>query len=111
MLAYLLNAPRTPEEWSVWSYAHRDQHSQIRQAIQARYGVNLTEYTLDPIDLNAIPNFLNWNQRAHDDFNGVLGTQGSDLSQADLTDPNLEEAWSWLHYQEHFTAAQILHLG
>lgn len=111
MLAYLLNAPRTSEEWSVWSYAHRDQHDQIRQAIQARTGINLTEYQLDPIILDDLPDFLNNNQRTHNDMNGVLKAQGSDLSQADLTDPNQEQAWIWLHYQEHVTAADILHLG
>ena len=111
MLAYLLNTPRTPQEWSIWSYAHRDQEAQIRQAIQAKYGVNLTEYPLDPIALDDFPDFLNWNQRAHNDWNGVLGTQGSDLTQASLTDANQLEAWIYLHRREHETAANILHIG
>jgi hypothetical protein len=111
MLAYLLNTPTTPQEWSVWSYAHRDQHKQILQAIQTQYNINLAEYPLDPIALDDFADFLNWNQRAHNDFNGVLNAQGSDLQQADLTDPNQREAWIYLHRREHETAANILHLG
>ena len=111
MLAYLLNVPTTPEEWAIWSRAHRDQHDQINQAIQNVYGINLTSYPIDPIALDDFPDFLNANQRLHNDFNGVLGTQGSDLTQADLTDTNQLEAWIYLHRREHENAADILHLG
>jgi hypothetical protein len=111
VLAYLLNVPKTPQDWATWSWSHRDQHTQIRQAIQARFATNLTEYPLDPIVLDDFPDFLNWDQRAHNDFNGVLNTQGSDLTQLDPNDPGQLEAWIFLHYQEHFTAAAVLHLG
>lgn len=111
MLAYLLNSPATAEEWSIWSRAHRDQHQQINQAIQAAYGVNLTEYPIDPIVLDDFPDFLASNQKLHNDFNGILQTQGSDLSVANLNDQNERDAWIYLHRREHETAANILHLG
>ena len=100
-LPYLLNVPRTPEEWSVWGFSHRDQHKLVIQAIQAAGGGSLTEYPLDPISLDDFDDFLNWNQRAHNDANGVLGTQGSDLTQANLTDQNQLQAWINLHRREH----------
>src|ERR1700683_4059733 len=111
MPAYLLNTPVSPQDWSVWSYAHRDQHKQILEAIQAKFGVNLTEYPIDPIALDDFDDFLNWNQRYHNDMNGILGTQGSDLQQANLTDPSQREAWIYLHRREHENVANILHLG
>lgn len=111
MLAHLLNVPKTPEDWAVWGYAHRDQHQEIRQAIQTRFGVVQTEYPLDPIDLSNIHGFLEWNQQTHNDMNGALNTQGSDLSEVDPKDLNQLQAWIWLHYQEHITAANILGTG
>jgi hypothetical protein len=108
MLAALLQVPKTDADWSVWSYAHRDSHNIIRQAIQAKTGINLNDYPLDPIDLSQFSIFTNYNQQAHNAFNGVLKTQGTDLSQVDLSDANQLEAWVWLHYQEHYTASAAL---
>lgn len=111
MLANLLNVPKTVEEWAVFSYAHRDQHQQIRQAIQARTGINLTEYQIDPIALDDFPTFLTANQNMHNDFNGILKTQGDDLSQLDPRDQEQLTAWVYLHFREHQAAANVLHLG
>lgn len=108
MLANLINQPGTPEEWAFWSYAHRDQHTQIIQAIRAQTGIQLPQYELDPIPFQDLDQWLEWNQRAHDDFNGVLGTQSSDLQQADFNDKAQLEAWIYLHRREHETAASVL---
>lgn len=111
MLAYLLNVPVTAHDWSVFSWPHRDQHKQVLQAIQANNGINLTEYVIDPIPFDRFQDFLAANQKFHNDANGVLGTQGSDLTQVNPSDQNQLQAWIWLHYQEHRTWADILHLG
>ena len=103
--------PHTPEEWSIWSYAHRDKHQQAAARIQTIYNENLTQYPIDPIALDDFDDFLNANPRLHNDINGVLGTQGSDLTQADLTDVNQLAAWVWLHYKEHDTWGGVLHIG
>jgi hypothetical protein len=107
-LADLQNLPNSAEDWSVWSYSHRDQHNLIRNAIQASYGTNLNFYPIDPIDLSDFDIFLNYNQQAHDDMNGVLGTRGSDLLQLDYKDKRQLQAWIYLHYQEHYTASAAL---
>lgn len=111
MLAYLLNVPSTSQEWETWSWAHRDQHALVRQAIQAVNDVNLPQYPLDPIAFDNFQDFLNWNARAHNDANGVLGTQGSDLTQLDPRDQNQLSAWVYLHNEEHRTWANVLHIG
>ena len=111
MLAYLLNVPSTAHDWGVFSWAHRDQHKQVLQKIQIDTGTNLTEYVIDPIAFDNFQDFLAANQKYHNDANGVLGTQGSDLTQLDPSDQNQMKAWAFLHYQEHFTWANILHIG
>jgi len=108
MLADLMNTPRTASDWAVWSFAHRDSHALIRQAIQAKYGVSLTEYALDPIDPEQQERWLARNQLAHNDFNGVLKTQGSNLEQVDFKNPSQLEAWIYLHRLEHEAASDSL---
>jgi len=100
-LANLWNVPRSDEDWQVWSTSHRDHTNVIRQAIRQRYGINLPEYQLDPIPFDAPQQWLAWNQGSHDDIDGVLGTQGSDLEDVDFTDANQVQAWIFLHVQEH----------
>jgi hypothetical protein len=107
-LAQLLNQPKTDAEWSLWAWSHKDQHDLIRQAIQTKYNVNLDQYVLQPINLDEPALFLDNNQQAHDDFNGVLGTRGSDLLQVDLNNPAQFQSWINLHYQEHYTASAAL---
>ena len=50
MLAALLNVPQTEEQWRQFSYDHRNSHDKIRAAIQKKFGVNLTDYLVDPIN-------------------------------------------------------------
>jgi hypothetical protein len=102
-LADLLNVPQTELDWRLWGFAHRDQHNIVRGAIQQQYGFNLPDYPLDPIDLDRVQDFLQWNQQAHDDVNGVLQTQASDLQFVDIKNKSQLEAWIYLHRREHET--------
>lgn len=111
MLVTLVTTPTNASEWAVWSYAHRDSHALIRQAIQAQFNINLIEYPLDPIPFDSLTQWLDWNQQAHNDMNGVLGTQSSDLQEADFNDPAKLQAWIYLHRREHETASSILKIG
>lgn len=111
MLAHLLVKPTSAAEWALFSWAHRDQHDQIRQVIQELGGPNLTEYQLDPIVLDRFQDFLAANQQTHNDMNGVLQLQGNDLSQLDPANQNETDAWIWLHFKEHQDAAIRLHIG
>lgn len=106
----LLNVPHTKEEWDRFSFAHRDHHNLIRQAIQKQSNGadNLFEYQLDPIIPNEIQDFLSRNQQSHDDFNEILGIQGVDLEGADFKDKKQLTAWILANYQDHFNAAQAL---
>ncbi len=111
MQAALVNTPRTPEEWALWGFAHRDHHFLIQQAIQAQAGVNLPVYLLDPIpyeDSTSLDNWLASNQAAHNDMNNVLGLSGSSLDKVNLANPEETDAWIFLHRKEHEAAASVL---
>lgn len=104
MLALLLETPQTPEEWQRWSFHHRDSHNRIREAVQAKHGVKLADYPIDPITEDDIAGFLQRNSQMHIDFDGVLNLQSNDLLDVDFTDPEQRSAWVFAHYQEHYDA-------
>jgi hypothetical protein len=104
MLPALENTPETQDQWSRWSFDHRDSHSRIRAAIKAQFSVNLSDYQIDPINPNSTDDFLQNNSQLHSDMNGVLGLQSADLQDVDLGDPKQLQAWIQLHYFEHLYA-------
>lgn len=104
MLDSLLQIPKTEQEWNNWSWSHRVSHTKIRDAIQAQFTTNLFEYDLDPIPLNQYDQFLRQNAQAHQDMNGVLELQGTDLEGVDFKDDQQREDWFNRHYQEHYDA-------
>lgn len=108
MLVALLNVPRSDPEWAIWSFAHKQSHLAIAQAIRAQGGATLAEYQLDPIPKSDFENWLARNQEAHNDMNGALGTQSSDLLEINLEDERQLVAWVYQHFLEHQTAEQRL---
>lgn len=106
----LLNIPRTKDDWNRWSWAHRDHHTIIRQAIQKQSNGadDLFEYELDPLPSEEVSEWLSRNQQSHDDFNLVLGLQGTDLEGVDFKDPKQLAVWIQDHWQEHQSAANAL---
>jgi hypothetical protein len=108
MLAALLNVPKTDAEWRQFSYDHRDSHDKIRAAIKKKYGVDLTDYVIDPINPDSLQQFLQDNASLHTDMNGILKSQSSDLLDVDINDPKQLDSWINLNYQEHQNAEQLL---
>ena len=108
MLAALLNVPKTDAEWRQFSYDHRDSHDRIRAAIKKKYGVDLTDYVIDPINPDSLQQFLQDNASLHTDMNGILKSQSSDLLDVDINDPKQFDSWINLNYQEHQNAEQLL---
>jgi hypothetical protein len=108
MLAALLNVPKTEEQWQQFSYDHRNSHDKIRAAILKKYGVNLTDYLVDPINPDNIKQFLQNNAALHTDMNGILQSQSADLLDVKLDDPQQLDSWINLNYQEHQNAEQLL---
>ena len=108
MLAACLEVPTGDPEWSMWAWSAKNQIDLIRQAINQKYGVNLTEYILYPFTPTDM--WLQNYASAHSDFNGVLGLQGHDLESVDFNDPNEVSAWIDLAYKELYDASAALDL-
>jgi hypothetical protein len=111
MRAELLNLPKSPEDWALWGFAHRDDHDLIRQGIQNATGVNLPSYPLDPVPIENENEMARWfeiNQLAHNDMNNVLNLVGASLDQVDFTKPEEAAAWIYLHRKEHEAAGGVV---
>lgn len=108
LLPVLLNVPRTPEQWAIFTLHHRTSHDLIRQTIRAKSGTDLSDFIIDPIPFNAVKQWLEANQQLHTDMNTALGTQGSDLEEVDITKERELQVWIYQHYLEHQTAEQTL---
>lgn len=107
-LANLFNIPDERKDFQTFSFSNMDQHRQIIDAIRAQRGVSLTLYPLDPMPMHDLGNWAATHQQAHNDFNGVLGIAGVDLTSVDLNDSGQLSSWLALHGEEHRRAANIL---
>ena len=110
MISALLNIPRTPADWTIWSFHHFQDHIEINQGIQTALGTIFADPQLDPINILDIENWLERNQIAHNEMNGSLGLNSTDLQRVDLADEKQKSAWILLHFQEHFSARTALRI-
>lgn len=107
----LLNMPQSADEWTQWSFSHRDSHNRIRAAILKQSGISLTDYQIDPINPDAFAYFLQNNAQLHGDMDTVLQLQSVNLYDADLKDPAQLRAWINIHFKEHYDAEFKLGTG
>lgn len=107
---FLLNIPKDKDGWDTWSWAHRQHHDAIREAIQQQSNGadNLAQYQLDPLPADDVTGWLSRNQQSHDDMNEVLQLQGTDLEGVNFKDSKQLEAWIYSHFLEHQSAAAQL---
>lgn len=108
MIAGLLNVPKTPGEWQRFGLAHALVHTAIRQALLSQKGFATGEYILDPINFNAIDEWLSRVQQTHIEMNEALLLQSSNLEGVDFTNPAQTQAWIYLNWQEDNAAMTAL---
>lgn len=111
MLAAILNVPSTKHEWDIWSWHHRLSHSALLTAALQQKGAQLTDYVLDPINFDNVPDFLERNQQMHVDLGTIVGGQFNDLTDVDFKDKLQLQPWIFLHYQDHLLFEQRLGVG
>jgi hypothetical protein len=108
VIAELQTVPTSEEEWAIWAWHHRDNHEQIISAIQAKKGVGLKEYQVEPIPWNHIELFAENNQQMHFDMNIALNIQQSDLGEFDPKNSEKLAQWIYSHWLEHQQVAVAL---
>lgn len=87
---------------------HYQDHLEILEAIQKAANIKLTQYLIDPwLDADK-ERILEAHQQYHNDFNGILGINGSDLSEVDFTKQNEVKAWVQINFQDHMNARSAL---
>lgn len=109
-LAQIFWLPQTPEDWALWSFAHASFHHDVDQAVARIYGKTLPEFALDPFN----PKDSSWlynHQFNHNARNTVLGIQGTDLTNLDISDESSLLDWIASHAAEEQYAAQVLNLS
>ena len=109
-VASLYNVPSTQDELNTWAFAHAAHHHDIIRTIFQKYGLMLSEYVLDPFDINAPDNWIYQHQTMHQDFDAILGIDGFDLTDVQFEDKNQLAGWIYLNSQEHYQAAAILEI-
>lgn len=107
-LFQLLEIPKTPENWELYTFSLRDQTDNIRQAIQKQKNINLAEYQLYPVDFNKTQDWLTNVQQSQEDINSVLGLQSVDLESVDLKDEKQLQSWVNLLYQQLYDQSAAL---
>lgn len=91
-----------------WAFSHAQDHLEIIQAIQAKKGLRLTQFQLDPLNTNDLNQWLNRHQQTHDDMNSALSLIGVDLETVDFENDKEREAWTLLNFMEHRNVRQAL---
>ena len=110
MLPALMNFPKTSQDWLSYAWNHRDSHDRIRAAVKTKYGYDLTDYSVEPINPEDMARFLENNASLHTDMNSVLRLQSNNLEDVDMKDEKQAQSWILLHFQEHQSAEQLLEI-
>lgn len=98
--SWLLNVPKTAEDWGLWSLQHRLSHDAIREAL-LKQGHATTSYLLDPIYESEIENWLERNSETHKEQTAAIGIQSHEIGSVDFNDEAATIAWIMVHFLEH----------
>lgn len=105
--SWLVNVPKTAEDWNLWSLQHRLSHDAIREAL-LKQGKPTGVYLLDPIYEDEIENWLQRNSQTHIEQTAALGIQSHDIADVDFNDEAATIAWIMVHWQEHHDMERAL---
>ena len=109
-IAGLYQIPRSPQEISQWVFDNAADHIFIVNGVQAKKGIALASYVLDPLPETDLTNWLWRHQTMHADFDSVLRIGGNDFSALDFQDPVALQYLVQLHFNEHLAAHTALGL-
>lgn len=93
--------PSDPKSAEMWALKHKADHDEIHSAVQSKFGVNLENRVLYPINFKDWEEFSLKHQDVHNDLNNQLKLSGTDLTDADLRDPSSRQEWNFNHFREH----------
>lgn len=106
--APLLNIPREPSEWDIWSFALDQNVRDITAALRSQRGIALPAYQLYPIPTEAVTEWLERMSTVLGDICGELKIQAADVENVDLEDERERQAWVWQVFSEVNAARGVL---
>jgi len=104
-LAMVLYPPPTDNGFHEWSLSHYQHHLAIISAIQQTKKIFLPVYPIWPFPQTNIDVWLENHQLLHNEMNAVFQNIGNDLSSIDWQDTRQRDAFFYLNFQEHRSAA------
>lgn len=109
-LAAILYPPPEERGFDEWTFQHLAHHQAIITAARQVKGATLTLENIYPVSPNNLEQFLYLHQEMHNAQNALLGINGNDLSSTDFKNKKEADAWYYLHWTEHQSAASQLGL-
>lgn len=107
-LAQLLYPPPTPQGLGDFMFSHNQHHIAIIRGLKQVKNVDATLYQIYPFNPKDLENWLQAHQQLHSDYESVLQIQGNDLSEVDFKNQKQFDAWLFLNFSSHRSAAQLL---
>jgi|SRR5215831_20071237 len=99
----LANISARPDERtkSSFDFSHYQDHLEIIQASNKKFGTNLTPYAIHPT-VDQGDGWQQMHQQMHNDMHAQLGTSGADLTG------EMDHQWYNRNYQEHLAVRSAL---
>lgn len=89
-------------------FSHFQHHLGIIRGLKQVRNVDATLWQIYPFNPKDKENWLQQHQQLHSDYESVLQIQGNDLSEVDFKNQKELDAWFWLNFVSHRSAAQLL---
>ena len=89
-------------------YAHFQDHIEILEALQKQKGIKLIQYNIYPFNKAGLDVILAAHQQYHNDMNGELQLNGTDLQELDVKNKETIRVWANENFYEHYAARAAL---
>lgn len=110
-VANLANVPDDAETWDQYSFALQGTLRDINRRILETQNIALSEYILDPFNVQSPSVQLYGLQTMMNNINAVLGISGYDYEDVDLSKPEERASWTWLLFTNVREAAKMVGVG
>lgn len=108
MLANLRNEPWDFDRFQAYAFSNQEEHQELTEAIQKSLGITVPIISFYPIIQSSLGAWLWQHQTMHSQLAEVLNVAGNDISQLDFKDTRSIQAWTDLHFNEHYVFRERL---
>lgn len=110
-VASIYNIPLSSEELLSWSFAHMAHHRDVIAYIDRVHGIQLPEYSLDPMPVDDLGTWALQHNAMHQSQDEILGVAGFDLTELDLGNQEAFTGWVHLNADLHYLESAATGVG